>query len=336
MKQPIITNTEQAKEFYLENIHDCPRGSDLYEAFTPETIKAYERNSSRELERQWCFERFERSYSRITAGNPDNLKLLNDAWEWRDESTPIQTVAEKLEIMMSECGGKPSKTLLDCVISTVMETCIDKSNANEEKLLVRLMELCEPYADDESRMRMRLLIVGPQSEEEAKRQYRMNHFCNVRERMADSFQTFTAERAFSGFATPENTLKWKQEYFDEWTSGEYVLSKDNMNWVNLIDLVVPSYGIYSTENLAKLYNKLADYKNCAADNQYWHIAYEIVNELSKPLFGLGEFDWLKKFYELSADIFDDAPQSWEREYFGNYALEKMEEYLSLIEEKRNG
>lgn len=335
MKQPIINDTKQAKAFYLNNIHGCPRGCDLYETFTPETLKAYEEHSSKELELQWCLERFERFFSRIAPKNPDNHKLLRAAWEWRNECTPIRTVAEKLEIMMSECNGAPDKILLDCVISTAMYTHINKSDMEEEKLLLRLMELCGPYAEDEQRERMRLRIAGPDSEEETKRQYRINHFSDYRDSVFDSFQTNTAEQKFLRYATPENMQRWKQEYFDEWTGKDYFLSKENMQWVSVIELAGLNYGIYSKENIQKLYDKLSDYKSCAAVDQYWHIAYEIVSNLSKRLFEDGEYDMLERFFQLAADMLDNAPDCWDKEYFGSQTLNSIKEYRKLIEEKLN-
>lgn len=333
MEQPKITNTEQARDFYKRYVHGCPRGSDLYETFTPETLKAYEEHSSNELELQWCFEEFEKSFSQITPKNPDNHKLLKSAWEWHNESTPIRTVAEKLEIMMNDCYGNPAQALLYCIISTAMWTHINKSDKDEEKLLLRLMELCEPYTDDEEREQLRLRIVGPASEEEAKRQYRLNHFSDDHNGVFDDFQTNTAEQNFKRFATLENMLKWKQEYFDEWTGKDYFLSEENMHWVSVIELGALNYGIYSKENLQKLYDKLSDYKNCAAVDQYWHIAYEIVSTLSKRMFEDREYDMLEKFFQLAVNLLNDAPDCWEKEYFGSQSLGTIEEYRALMDGK---
>lgn len=331
MKQPIITDTEQAKAFFLNNIHGCPRGCDLYEAFTPDTLKAYEEHSSEELELQWCLEQFEKYFSQIRPNNPDNHKLLNKAWEWHNEDTPIKLVAEKLEIMLNDSNSKPDAKLLDCMLEAAGESEINKDDKSEEQTLIRLMELCRPFIPEEKADRLRFMIVGPVSEEETRRQYRMNGFCGE----SYHFQTATAEQNFKRYATPENMLRWKQEYFDEWTGKEYYLSEESTGLVSVVELAALN-GVYSRENTQKLYNKLSDYKNCAAPDQYWHLAFEMVSKLSKHLFDDGEYDMLKKFYELAADMLDDAPKSRNRDYFGNLALKDMERYLNLIEEKRNG
>lgn len=329
MEQPIITNTEQARDFYKKHVHGCPRGSDLYDVFTSETLKAYEEHSSWELRRQWEFEEFEKFFSQIKAKNPDNLKLLKNAWEWYDSHTvPVKLAAEKLEIILNECNGKPDKTLLKCLLETAGHNEINKDDKSEEHTLVRLMELCRPFASEEENERLRFKIVGPDSEEEAKREYRINRFSDK----SDRFLTHTAEQNFKRFATPENMLKWKQEYFDEWTGKEYFLDKDNMRWVNVIELGALYYGIYGKENTQKLYDKLSDYKNCAAAEQYWQIAYDTVSHLSKRLFEDGEYDMLESFYQLALDILDDAPDCWNKEYFGKHALNTIEEYRGLMEE----
>lgn len=328
MEQPIITNSEQARDFYKNHVHGCPRGSDLYDVFTPETLKAYEEHSSQELEHQWAFEEFEKYFSQIKPKNRDNLKLLKNAWEWHDSHTvPVKLAAEKLEIMLNECNGNPDKTLLKCLLETAGYNEINKDDKSEEQTLVRLMELCRPFVSEEEIERLRFKIVGPASEEETKRKYRINHFSDK----SDRFQTITAEQNFKRFATPENMLKWKQEYFDEWTGKEYFLDKENMQWVNVIELGALYYGIYSKENTQKLYDKLSDYKNCAAADQYWKIAYDIVSHLSKRLFEDGEYDMLESFYQLALDILDDAPDCWNKEYFGNHALNTIEEYRGLME-----
>lgn len=328
MKQPTITNTEQARAFYKEEVHGCPRPSvDLYDLFTPETLKAYEEHSSRELEHRWALEEFEKYFSQIKAGNPDNLKLLKNAWEWYNDDAPVKLVAEKLEIMLNDSNGRPDKTLLKCLLTTAGYSEINKDDKSEEQVLIRLMELCRPFASEEENERLRFKIAGPDSEEEAKRQYRINHFHDK----PDYFQTYTAERGFHSFATPENMLKWKQEYFDVWTGKEYFLDKDNMLWVNVIELGALYYGIYSKENTQKLYDKLADYKNCAALDQYRQIACDIVSHLSKRLFEDGEYDMLESFYRLALDLLDDAPDCWDKEYFGNHALDMIEEYRGLME-----
>ena len=332
MKQPTITNTEQAREFYKKYIHSCPRGSDLYDAFTPETLTAYEEHSSRELEHKWAFEEFEKYFLQIKPKNPDNPKLLENAWEWRNDDTPVKLVAEKLEILLNECKGKPDKMLLDCLLVTAGYSEINKNDKSEEQTLVRLMELCRSFASEEENERLRFKIVGPESEEETKRDYRINGFSD----RSDHFQTNSAEQKFKRFATPENMLKWKQEFFDEWTEKEYFLDKDNMYSVNLVELAGLNFGIYSKENTQKLYYKLSDYKNCAAADQYWHLAYEIVFHLSKRLFENGEYDMLESFYMLALDMLDDAPDCWDKEYFGSHALDMIEEYRGRIEEKLNG
>ncbi len=333
MEQPKITNTKQARDFYKRYVHGCPRGCDLYEAFTPETLKAYEEHSSDELELQWCFEEFEKYFSQITSKNPGNHKLLKSAWEWHNECTPIRTVAEKLETMMNDCNGKPDKTLLKCVISAALETDINKSDEEEEKLLMRLMELCEPYVNGEERDQLRLKITGPVSEAEAKHQYMLNRFSYDPDSISDDFQTNAAEQNFRRFATPENMLKWKQEYFDEWTGKEYFFSKENMQCVSVIELGARNYGIYSRKNLQKLFDKLSDYKNCAAEDQYWHIAYELVSNLSKRLFEDEEYDMLEKFFQLAVKMLCDAPDCWSREYFGSHALDIIDQYRDLMDEK---
>lgn len=331
MNQPKITNSEQARNFYKKHIHGCPRGCDLYDTFTPETLKAYEDNSSQELEDKWAFEEFEKFFAQIAPKNPDNHKLLNKAWEWYNESTPVKFVAEKLEIMLNDSNGKPDAKLLDCMLEAAGDSEINKVDKSEEQTLIRLMDLCCPFISEEKADKLRFMIVGPVSEEETKQQYRMNGFCGE----SYHFQTVTAEQNFKRYATPENMLRWKQEYFDEWTGKEYYLSKENTGLVSVVELAALK-GIYGKENTQKLYNKLSDYKNCAAPDQYWHLAFEAVSKLSKPLFDDGEYDMLNKFYELAADMLDDAPKSWNRDYFGNLALKDMEEYLNLIEEKRNG
>lgn len=333
MNEPIITNTEQAREFYIQYVHNCPRPSvDLDDAFTPETLNAYHEHSSSELELQWSLEKFLEYYSRIKPKNSDNLKLLKEAWRWHTECTPVKLVAEKLEIMMAESRGTPDEKLVDCVCSTAMWTHINKSDESEEQLLLRLMELCEPFVSEEQNERMRLKVVGPVSEEEAKRQYRINHFGDK----PDYFQTYTAERGFHRFATPENMLKWKQEYFDEWTDKSYFLSKKDMGWVNVIELGGLYYGIYSRENLEKLYDKLSDYKHSAAADQYWDIAFHIVSNLSKRLFEDGEFELLERFYKLAENLLKDAPKSWEKDYFGKHTLKDIAEYRALMKEKNDG
>lgn len=332
MKQPKITNTEQARDFYKEHVHGCPRGCDLYDVFTPETLKAYEEHSSPELREQWSLEEFEKYFSQISPKNGENPRLLKRAWEWRDACRPrVKLVAEKLEIMLNECNGKPDKTLLKCLLTTAGYSEIDKDDKSEEQTLVRLMEMYRPFASEEENERLRFKIIGPDSEAEAKREYRINHFSDK----PDRFRTHAAEQNFRRFATPENMLKWKQEYFDEWTGEEYFLDKENMQWVNVIELGALYYGIYSKENTQKLYDKLADYKNCAAADQYWHIAYDTVSHLSKRLFEDGEYDMLEEFYELALDILDNAPDCWDKEYFGNHALNMIEDYRARIEEKLN-
>lgn len=332
MKQPNITNTEQAREFYKKYVHDCPRSCDLYDVFTPETLNAYEEHSSQELEHRWAFEEFEKYFSRIAPKNPENHKLLENAWEWRNDDTPVKLVAEKLEIMLNDCGGKPDKKLSECLLVTAGYSEINKDDKSEEQTLVRLMELCRSFASEEENERLRFKIIGPESEEETKRDYRINGFSD----RADRFQTHTAEQKFKRFATPQNMLKWKQEYFDEWTGKEYFLFKENMYSVNLVELAGLNFGIYSKENTQKLYDKLSDYKNCAAEDQYWHIAYEIVSHLSKRLFEDGEYDMLELFYQLAVDMLDNAPDCWDKEYFGSHALDTIEEYRGLIGEKLNG
>lgn len=332
MEQPKITNSEQARDFYKMYVHSCPRGCNLYDTFTPETLKAYEDNSSRELERKWAFEEFEKYFSQIAPKNSDNHKLLNKAWEWHNDYTPVKLVAEKLEIMMNDSGGAPDAKLLDCMLATAGFTEINKDDKSEEQALVRLMDLCRPLISEEKADELRFKIAGPESEEETKREYRMNGFSDKSNR----FQTITAEQNFKRFATPENMLKWKQEYFDEWTGSEYHFSKENIYSVNLIELAGLNYGIYSKENTQKLYDKLSDYKNCAAVDQYWHIAYEIVSSLSKRLFEDGEYDMLECFFRLAVDMLDNAPDCWDKEYFGSHTLDDIERYRGLIEEKLNG
>lgn len=332
MEQPKITNSEQARDFYKMYIHSCPRGCDLYDAFTPETLKAYEEHSSRELERKWAFEEFEKYFSQIAPKNSDNHKLLNKAWEWHNDYTPVKLVAEKLEIMLNDSGGKPDAKLLDCMLATAGHSEINKDDKSEEQILVRLMELCRPHISEEKADELRFKIVGPESEDETKRKYRINGFSDRSSR----FQTVTAEQNFKRFATPENMLKWKQEYFDEWTGREYYLSKENLYSVSLIELAGLNYGIYSKENTQKLYDKLSDYKNCAAVDQYWHIAYEIVSSLSKRLFEDGEYDMLERFFRLAVDMLDNAPDTSDKEYFGSHTLDDIERYRGLIEEKLNG
>ncbi|MBD5384032.1 MAG: hypothetical protein HDR72_03420 [Ruminococcaceae bacterium] len=332
MKQPDITNSEQAREFYKKYIHDCPRGCDLYDAFTLETLKAYEENSSRELEHRWAFEEFEKYFSQIAPKNPNNPELLKKAWEWRNDDTPVKLVAEKLEIMMNECNGKPDKMLLDCLLVMAGYGEINKNDKSEEQTLVRLMELCRPFVSEEENERLRFKIIGPDSEEETKREYKINGFSDKSNR----FQTITAEQNFRRFATLENMLRWKQEYFDELTDKEYFLDKESMYSVNLVELAGLNYGVYSKENTRKLYDKLSGYKNCAAEDQYWHIAYEIVSHLSRRLFEDGEYDMLESFYRLALDMLDNAPDCWDKEYFGSHALDMIEEYRGLIEEKSGG
>ena len=327
MKQPDITNSEQAGEFYKKYVHDCPRGSDLYDAFTPETLRAYEEHSSRELEHKWAFEEFEKYFSQITSGNPDNLKLLRDAWGWHNDDTPVKLVAEKLEILLNECNGKPDKMLIECLLVTAGYSEINKDDKSEEETLVRLMELCKPFISEEKADELRFKIVGPNSEEETKLDYRINGFSD----RSDRFQTNTAEQSFKRFATPENYLKWKQEYFNEWTDKEYFLDKESMYSVNLIELAGLNYGIYSKENIQKLYDKLSDYKNCAAEDQYWQIAYEIVMHLSRRLFEDGEYDMLETFYRLAEDMLNSAPESWDKEYFGSHTIDTIEDYRSQME-----
>lgn len=332
MKQPKITNTEQAREFYKKYVHGCPRGCDLYDAFTPETLNAYEEHSSQELEHQWAFEEFEKIFSQIKPNNSKNLVLLENAWEWRNGDTPVKLIAEKLEIMMNECNGKPDKKLLDCLLVTAGYGEINKDDKSEEQVLIRLMELCRPFVSEEEIERLRFKIIGPESGEETKREYKINGFSD----RSDSFQTHAAEQKFKRFATPENMLKWKREYFDEWTEKEYFLDKENMYSVNLIELAALNFGIYSKENTQRLYDKLSDYRNCAAEDQYWQIAYEIVMNLSRRLFEDGEYDMLEDFYMLALDILDDAPDCWDKEYFGSHALDMIEDYRARIEEKLNG
>lgn len=330
MKQPVITNTEQAREFYINEVRPCPRGCDLYDAFTPETLKAYEEHSSEELERQWRLEEFERYFSQIGAGKGYDPGLLKRAWEWYDDDTPVKYTAEKLEILFNECGGKPDKLLTDCIFTAACYSEIDKNDEDSERALARLMELCTPFVSVEDADRLRLKISGPNSEDDAKRQYRMNWFSDK----ADGFQTHIAERNFKRFATPENMLIWKQEYFDEWTDKAYHI--ETVSGVDLVSLAAPHYGIYGRENLEKLYVKLSDYKSCADFDCFRSLSYDIVMKLSEPLYSDGEFELLERFYALALDMMDDAPDCPEKVNLGNIALDKIEHYHALMEEKRNG
>lgn len=253
--------------------------------------------------------------------------MLKDAWKWYENSTPVKLVAEKLEIMMSECGGKPDKSLIGCLHITAKYSEIDKFDRHDERTLFRLMELVKPYLSEEENEALRFKVAGPDTEDEAKRFYKAIHFSD----RSDCFQTNTAEKKFKQFATPENMIKWKQGYFDEWTSKEYFLNKDNMQWVNVIELGALYYGIYSRENTQKLYDKLADYKNCAAADLYWKIAFDTVSHLSKRLFEDGEYDMLERFYRLAIEILNDAPDCWEKEYFGKFTLDTVKKYREHME-----
>ncbi|MCM1165805.1 MAG: hypothetical protein NC299_11665 [Lachnospiraceae bacterium] len=327
MEQPIIASTEQARDFYIRYLCHCPRGSDLYEAFSPEILSSYEEHSSEELEKQWAFEEFDRYFSQISLGNKDNNELLDKAWEWQKESTPVKYIAEKLEIMMSECDNDPSDMLIERIFETAVGSDVDKNSAEDEKALRRLLELCEPYITSDKADKLRFRIIGPETEEEAKQLYVINRFSDKHD--SRHFRTLAAERNFQRFATPENLLKWKQEYFDEHTEKSFFIDADAL-LVSFIELIRPRYGIYSDENLQKLYDKLSDYKNCAAPDQYWRIAYSLERSLSQLLYDDGKFDLLEKFYKLAADILDDAPDSWDKEYFGSQTLDSIKEYRGLM------
>lgn len=322
-----ITNEEQARQFYVEMVHPCPRPSvDIPD----DEMNEYHAHSSHELELQWKSEEFERYISQIKPKNPDNIKLLSEAWKWQnDDSTPIKVMAEKLELMMEESGGNPDKLLADCLISTTIWNKINKSDESEVRTLLRLMELAEPFADEEQRERMRFSIIGFDNESEAKQYYKMNQF-HVD---SDNFQTDTAERSFEKFATPENMLRWKQEYFDEWTDTKYFLNKENMGWVNLIELVTLNYGIYSIKNMKKLYNKLSDYRYCVSIDQYEYIAFYMEKVLER-LYKEGEYELLERFVNLTEKILEDTPESFYKNYFLNHTPEIIEKYRAFIRDAK--
>lgn len=321
-----VTNEEEARRLYLGAIYNNSR---YHEDISPREIEEYRAHSSGKLEVKWVREACEEYLRQIERGNPGNKSLFHQALWYYNNSIPIKLVLEKLEILISE-GCIPEDQLKKVLIRAT-DTFINRSDESEEQALLRIMELAEPYANEWEREYMRFMIIGPCSKDEAKRCYRKLHFNNG----SSDFKTNVAISRYQQFISPENMLRWKQEYFDEWTGKGYFLNKADLEWVNLIELVSQDYGIYSRENMEKLYNKLADYKNCIDVDEYGGIVFDIKGKVFERLYTEGEYELLERFIKLAEKIYKNVSDTRYKDYFLKDFPKKAEKYRTLLKEARS-
>lgn len=322
-----VTNEEEARRLYLGAMYNNSR---YFEDVSQQEIAQYRAHSSPELESKWVREMCKKYLLQVEPNNPKNKSLFYEVLWYYNNSVPVKLVLEKLEIAISEHCISDHE--LKKFLIRAADSYINRSDESEEQALRQIMKLAEPYADEQEREYMRFRIIGPCSEDEAKRCYRRLHFRSKPE----DFKTNTAANRYEQFASPENMLRWKQEYFDEWTSKEYYLDKGALCWVNLIELAMQNYDIYNRENTEKLYNKLVDYKHCADIDQYEDIVFDIKGKVFEKLYNEHEYDQLERFIDLAERIYKAAPDSWNKNYFLKDLPKKTAEYRALLKQARKG